>query len=320
MKCVICNSKDNVNFRDNYLLEIDEDKDVFNEAKIYCCKSCDISFVFPMPSEDKLNYFYTNVYRAPYKPPYFLTEVYEDLKLQCLEDRYFNYLVYLTSLVDLRKIKKLYDFGAGNGDLGYLLKKKFPHLELYSTESDKYCKKLLKERGYKNFEDLNEIEEKFDLIITLHTLEHLTSTSIFSKFYNLLNKDGLIFFEVPNCTKKFFDLRVYDSPHLIFYTKKSFEKISQLHNLVFINFSYAFYPIEYDRKFSLDSKYSYIKNYKSKFSLMRLKVFLKRFIPKSIINFRRDLYKLKRINNEDRVNWFANNTGNNCYIRGILRK
>jgi hypothetical protein len=59
MKCVICNSKDNVNFRDNYLLEIDEDKDVFNEAKIYCCKSCDISFVFPMPSEDKLNYFYS---------------------------------------------------------------------------------------------------------------------------------------------------------------------------------------------------------------------------------------------------------------------
>jgi 2-polyprenyl-3-methyl-5-hydroxy-6-metoxy-1,4-benzoquinol methylase len=111
---------------------------------------------------------------------------------------------------------------------------------------------LLNERGYKNFEDPNEIEEKFDLIITLHTLEHLTSTSIFSKFYNLLNKYGLIFFEVPNCTKKFFDLRVYDSPHLIFYTKKSFEKISQLNNLVFINFSYAFYPIEYDRKFSLD--------------------------------------------------------------------
>jgi len=320
MNCIICNSKDNVNFRDKYILEIEEDSDVFEGAKIYSCKSCDISFVFPMPSDNKLDEFYKNVYREPYRPPYFLTEDYEDLKLQCLEDRYFNYLVYLTSLVDLNKVKKLYDFGAGNGDLGYLLKKKFPNLELYSTESDKYCKKLLQERGYKNFENLNEIKEKFDLIITLHSLEHLTSTDIFSKFCNFLNKDGRIFFEVPNCTKKYFDLRISDTPHLIFYTKTSFEKIAQLHNLEFINFSYAFYPIEYDRKFSLDSKNLYEKNYKSKLSFTRFKRILKKIIPKFIINFRRDLYKLKRINSEDRVNWFANNTGNNSYIRGILKK
>jgi trans-aconitate methyltransferase len=320
MNCVICNSKDNVSFKDRYILEIEDDKDVFEGAKIYSCKECDVSFVFPMPSDSKLDDFYKNVYRTPYRPPYFLTENYEDLKLQCLDDRYFNYLVYLTSLVDLNKVKKLYDFGAGNGDLGYLLKKKFPNLELYCTESDKYCKKLLKERGYKNLENLDEIQEKFDLIITLHSLEHLTSSHIFSKFCDFLNKDGSIFFEVPNCTKKYFDLRVSDTPHLIFYTKKSFEKIAQLYNLEFINFSYAFYPIEYDRKFSLDSKKLYEKNYKSKLSYIRFKIILKKIIPKIIINFRRDLYNLKRINSEDRVNWFVNNTGNNSYIRGILKK
>ena len=320
MKCVICNSKDNVIFRDKYILEIEDDKHIFEDAKIYCCKNCDISFVSPMPSDNKLNEFYKNVYRTPHRPPYFLTEDYEDLKLECLDDRYFNYLVYLSSLIDLRKVKKLYDFGAGNGDMGYLLKKKFPEIELYATESDRHCKKLLHERGYKNFENLNEIEEKFDLIVTLHSLEHLTSTDIFSKFVNFLNKDGLIFFEVPNCTQKYFDLRVYDSPHLIFYTKKSFEKIGKLYNLEFINFSYAFYPIEYDRKYSLDSKKLYEKNYKSKISTMKFKMLLKKIIPKYIINFRRDLYKLKRINSEDRINWFTNNTGNNIYIRGIFKK
>ena len=88
----------------------------------------------------------------------------------------------------------------------------------------------------------------------------------------------------------------------------------------FINFSYAFYPIEYDRKYSLDSKKLYEKNYKSKISTMKFKMLLKKIIPKYIINFRRDLYKLKRINSEDRINWFTNNTGNNIYIRGIFKK
>ena len=89
-----------------------------------------------MPSEDTLNYFYEKVYRSDGRPPYLVSENYEDQKKHYLEDKNLSYLIYLTSLIDLKKIKKLYDFGGGDGDLGYALKKKFPQLQLFCTEHD----------------------------------------------------------------------------------------------------------------------------------------------------------------------------------------
>ena len=43
-------------------------------------------------------------------------------------------------------------------------------------------------RGYRNYEDLDKIEDKFDLIISLHSLEHLTDLKIFDKFKKLTKK------------------------------------------------------------------------------------------------------------------------------------
>ena len=57
-------------------------------------------------------------------------------------------------------------------------------------------KKFFK-KGYQNFEKFSEINQKFDLIISLHSLEHLTDVSIFKNFKDLLNTSGSIFFEVP---------------------------------------------------------------------------------------------------------------------------
>ena len=53
-----------------------------------------------------------------------LSPNYEDQK-HYLEDKNLSYLLYLTTLVNMRNIKTLYDFG-GDGDLGYALKKNFP--------------------------------------------------------------------------------------------------------------------------------------------------------------------------------------------------
>ena len=113
MECIICKKAETVKFLDNYKLEIKEDKKFFNNLKIYQCEDCDFSFVNPIPSEDKLNYFYKYIYRSLNRPPYWMTENYEDIKKQYLEDKNINYLLYLTTLVDLLKIKNLYDFGSG---------------------------------------------------------------------------------------------------------------------------------------------------------------------------------------------------------------
>ena len=60
----------------------------------------------------------------------------------------------------------------------------------------------------------------------MHSLEHLTDLKIFEKFKKLTKKNSYIFIEVPNCEiNEFYKTRPYDSPHLIFFTKKSLEKI-----------------------------------------------------------------------------------------------
>ena len=320
MKCLICKKTETVKFLDNYKLEIKEDIKFFNDLKIYNCEDCDFSFVSPIPSEDKLNYFYKHVYRAVGRPPYWMTENYEDLKRYHLEDKNLNYLLYLTTLINLSKIENLYDFGGGYGDLGFLLKKKFSDLKLFCTENDDNCKKILKERGYINFENFKDINTKFDLIVTTHSLEHLTNIDIFSKFNDILNPNGFLFFEVPNCPKEYFQGRPYDSPHLLFFTSKSMHKIAKMHNMEFVNFSYSSYSFDDDHKYQRESQNLYEELNKSKFSSAKIKQMLKKIVPNSLINLRRNFLEKRDVKNEERANWFASNTGDNCYIRGILKK
>ena len=320
MECIICKKAETVKFLDNYKLEIKEDKKFFNNLKIYQCEDCDFSFVNPIPSEDKLNYFYKYIYRSLNRPPYWMTENYEDIKKQYLEDKNINYLLYLTTLVDLLKIKNLYDFGSGYGDLGFLLKKKFSHLKLFCTENDNNCKRILKERGYTNLENLEDINTKFDLIITLHSLEHLSDINIFSKFKDMLNPNGMIFFEVPNCPKEYFKGRGYDSPHLLFFTSKSIHKIAKINNMEFINFSYSSCSFDIAHKYQKETQNLYEEWNKSKISSPKIKKILKKIIPDFLINLRRDFLSMRNSRNDEKINWFANNTGDNCYIRGILIK
>ena len=47
---------------------------------------------------------------------------------------------------------------------------------------------------------------------------------------------------------------------------------------------------------------------------------LKNILPYKIIKFRQDLIKVNQLRNESRMNWFVNNTGDNCYIRRVVKK
>ena len=319
MKCKICRSPNNVSFRSDYKFEIDTDKKYFGDLKIYTCKSCDLSFADPLPKEDELNFFYENIYRSLNRPPYWLNEFSKDLETKYLDDRQLNYLLYITTLVDFEKINSIYDFGAGNGDLGFLLKHKFKNLELYCTEHDKHCSSILKKRGYTNFKDINDINKKFDLIVTIHTLEHLTDLKIFNTFHNLLNNNGLVFFEVPNCEERYFEGRPYDGPHLLFYTKKSIEKICNQYSFEILKFDYSSYSFQEDHKYQRHSQNLY-KKISSGDIYENVKRKIRKFLPYKIYEIRQFFNLALSLKNQHRVNMFSNNVGNNCYIRGILKK
>ena len=93
-----------------------------------------------------------------------------------------------------------------------------------------------------------------------------------------------------------------------------------MHGYEFINFSFSAYSFKQDHKNQKESQINYYRGKKSVFSVNNLKRYFKRIIPNILITFRQDFLKAKRMRSEERMNWFVNNTGDNCYIRGILRK
>tara|TARA_B100001093_G_scaffold191663_1_gene184148 strand:+ start:58 stop:882 length:825 start_codon:yes stop_codon:yes gene_type:complete len=273
-----------------------------------------------MPPREKLDYFYENIYRSLNRPPYWLTENFEDLKNSYLDDRNIGYLMYTSLLIDFKNISNIFDFGAGHGDLGFALKKKFPHLKLFCTENDKHCIPLLEEREYKNLSETKSLENKIDLIIAIHSLEHLDSLEIFENFKKILRPNGRIFFEVPNCPEEYFNGRPYDGPHLLFYTKKSFEQISKKFNFEIEHFDFSSYTFSQDHKYQRDSQNLYYKLNKKKLNFEIIKKYLKKVIPYKFIRMRQKLNYANKLANSSRIDSFAFNTGDNCYIRGILRK
>ena len=243
INCVICNSKKDVKFIDDYKFEVDYDVNYFGKLKIYACEDCDIAFVGTPPNYESLEHFYQQIYRSEDRPH---NHDYNNSDNNFLDDRFLNYLLYLSTLINLHEIKDIFDYGAGIGDLGYLLKKKYPHLNLYCNESDEHSLKILEKRGYKNFKSMDKIEKKFDLIISLHCIEHLSNLNPLYELKKLLKPDGTMFLEVPNCPRqKYFDLRPYDSPHLIFFTKKSCEKIIAKMSMRALDLSYSSYDLNY---------------------------------------------------------------------------
>ena len=315
INCLICDDKNNIAFVDNYIHQFEEDKKYFDDAKLYKCNACDFTFVNPMPDEKKLDYFYKKIYSSKIRPPYFALEDSDVQKNNFLKDRNLSYLLYLTSLIDFKKIKKIYDFGCGNGDIGYALKKKFIQLQLHCSESDEFCKNILNERGYKNYDDLNTIDKKFDLIIATHALEHVTNINdLLKKFTNILNPEKYIFFEVPNCSKEYWENRIYDGSHLLFYTKKSIEKIAKLHNLELVNFSFTAHSFEDDY---IMQKNDQENAHKMSYKYLRV---IKKILPKSIVSILRNYKKGKENIEISKLDWFINNMGKNAYMRGILKK
>lgn len=317
--CPICNDKKDVNFRCDYKYEILEDKKYFDHLDIYKCNKCDFSFTHPMPKSSNLDFFYENVYRQVNRPPYWVTEKEDDSEKRILEDKNLNYLLYLSTLLDLKKVNNIYDFGAGFGDLGYAIKKKFPNVNLFCTENDKQCTKILNKRGYKNIQ-IDEINNlKFDLIITLHSLEHLPDLKILDKFNEILKPGGKIFFEVPNCPEEYFNGRPYDGPHLLFYTKKSILSICEKFKFEAERLDISSYSFEEDHHAQRQSQNRYYR-IQSRKSFDWFKQILKKFIPYQIIKLTRLIINSYNLNEKHKLGLFTCNSDDNCYLRGILRK
>jgi 2-polyprenyl-3-methyl-5-hydroxy-6-metoxy-1,4-benzoquinol methylase len=94
--------------------------------------------------------------------------------------------------------RTLLDFGCGAG--GFLAKVKRWTRKCAGVEKDRRLGTIIKKRfKIKVYSDIEEVDEKFDIITLFHVLEHFKDPKdILEKLSRLLNKGGKVVIEVPN--------------------------------------------------------------------------------------------------------------------------
>ena len=103
----------------------------------------------------------------------------------------------------LVKNNTILDFGGGDGYLSYAIKEINPNLKVFLSDISKPNSIYTEEINFLTIEELERSNNKFDVIILRHVLEHLENPLETINFlYEKLNTGGVIFIEVPN-----FDLK-----------------------------------------------------------------------------------------------------------------
>lgn len=231
-KCPCCSNTDDAKFK---LSQFSRYSSMsypakFDELNIITCSNCCFSFTDYPVDENVLGYYYKDHYTG------------RSVKSSSWNSRYVRskYQYSSRSIAQLSLIsqffswngKKVLEIGASNANLLIDIRNRGHLFEAYIVEpqiinSDYYDANNINVVDMDVFAELDEavLEQKYDLVIMSHSLEHFNSDKIsvvFNNVYKLLSDGGIFFVEVPNA-----DLCKYDSdlermaPHLSFFSERS---------------------------------------------------------------------------------------------------
>lgn len=192
------------------------------KGQIYICKNCGFGEAVNKPSKNEVskyyNKFYWQIFRLNKNKNLLNTNFKKNLRAihQC------KFI-----LKYLKNKKNILEIGGGECNTSLLLREKVKNIKIECCDSlfwKKYYKKNNIVYINKMFPFFN--KKKYDLIISSHHLEHMLDLKkSIQHFHKLLKNDGLLFIEVPNTTQFYWKNYIIDTPHLYFFTKKSFRNI-----------------------------------------------------------------------------------------------
>ncbi|MDC0253320.1 class I SAM-dependent methyltransferase [Bacteriovoracales bacterium] len=208
--------------------QIQNSEKIFKGKKIVKCPETHLSWLHPMPSDQDLKSYYQGLFWDNKAVSYEI--IGKNLDENC---RATHQIKMITNTVpDLKhRIKKTLEFGAGHGEISYLMAR-LPNIQVNLLEPDKKFCNAHKEKGvvHSIFSNLNEVTSGYDLITASHSLEHVTNIhNVLSKFHDILNDEGLLFIEVPNCNESYFLNYKTDIPHTYFFNSQSISKLAKQH-------------------------------------------------------------------------------------------
>ena len=165
------------------------------------CKECGLVYLNPRMNQEAYNDFYDKYYRDLYEGNYY--QQVDDFN-KAVKESYDYKLIYLSNLVgDMLKTEKLniLEIGCGRGEM--LEKLEHYGHNVIGIDLDSNCINVSQNKGLnaKQAHTTDLIEEysgKFDLIITMHVVEHfLDLDEELGNIKKLLKPNGQFYIEVP---------------------------------------------------------------------------------------------------------------------------
>jgi 2-polyprenyl-3-methyl-5-hydroxy-6-metoxy-1,4-benzoquinol methylase len=126
-----------------------------------------------------------------------------------------------TKLLSKQK-KSVLDYGCGNGEFLHSFSKLYPKDDLFGFDlSNQYQPQLERIPGFKVlYHPQSPPEQKFDLVILSHTLEHLLDPiGTLTTIRGYLKQGGGLFIQVPNIKESPFDILIAD--HLLHFSPEN---------------------------------------------------------------------------------------------------
>ena len=223
--CYLCGGSDLTTRRESVRYEIPK--------IVYECNYCKLVYLFPLEDNSSTSDFYRQGFRDLPRQSIGMSSHDTKTIMNTRMDQAYRRLKKVKPYVN--KNTKLLEVGCAAGSFIKAIKplvRECFAVELDSENADFVRKKLNIEVFEKPIENLN--SDKYDIICMWHVLEHVNDPiKVVKKLMSMLNKNGVLFIEVPNIFDPLLTLYkleefhkfYYQSPHLYYFSPTTLEKI-----------------------------------------------------------------------------------------------
>lgn len=226
--------------------------DLFNDKEILTCKYCGFSVLSNNPSEEVLNDFYENHYRAIGSPFYIPYD--KNIKITKYPMRAISQIALSKSYCNFKSGDYVLDLGSGYGDVLIASRRILINPKLAVIELTKGAIDFFK-RNYdvKVFHSLKAFsaEHTAKIIVLSHCLEHFRSEDIPKLFDDLKSSlaiGGVVMIEVPHVDMRIHAQQRYpDTPHLLFFSKSALVQLIEKNGfeICYLQTTGARYPYKF---------------------------------------------------------------------------
>jgi 2-polyprenyl-3-methyl-5-hydroxy-6-metoxy-1,4-benzoquinol methylase len=194
--------------------------------RVCICKKCSFTQLYPIPTQDALDAFYSKQYRNDYSDN---SKVTDDVLVY--EQKRADRVIKVIKPYFKNESKNILDIGCSSGTLLENIAKLSKSATLYGIEMNEEYKSYIIGKGIVeedklSSENINSFykgqENKFDFISIVHVLEHLKDPkAALESIYRLLDFNGLLYIEVPNLKTPYNDLKkeYFAIYHLFYFTE-----------------------------------------------------------------------------------------------------